>query len=332
MVILVVLEVVFLVGFVLAADLSIEIRVPSTFAAGKEKASEASSLAHQWVEPGLYTPWWVWTCCSDVPHRRAAMISFRDLHPEFPRLLLWWIPPHRCCFKWDWVPLLHLQGTPNVLQIWQMPRVLQAVIGIPATRVSTDAVGSCNTKLHPSQVNHQWTHERIFISRTACCIPKLCSFDDYRCRCGITTLSVRVDLRLQLKLVLRFNVMRSEAMILSPVKLAKNLRLKSSIPPRHRPIRQSRGAPTVLSECNIEDSRCLCRGLYSRLAKRPRRRHLLCLLQMKCRTLSRPLCLQVFLRKCLSQDVVSFVVARVLQASFLGQPVLNRCTLFYMFY
>ncbi|CAN6371470.1 unnamed protein product [Urochloa humidicola] len=70
---------------------------------------------------------------------------------------------------------------------------------------------------------------------------------------GNTPLNVRADLRLLSMLVLRFNVKRSRVNVLSPVKVIRYLRLKISNPHRHRPVRQSRGAPAVLSECNKED-------------------------------------------------------------------------------
>ncbi|CAO2187742.1 unnamed protein product [Urochloa humidicola] len=62
-------------------------------------------------------------------------------------------------------------------------------------------------------------------------------------------LNVRADLRLRSMLVLRFNVERSGVNILSPVTAIPYLRLKNPNPHRHRPVRQSRGAPVVLSEC-----------------------------------------------------------------------------------
>ncbi|CAN6280970.1 unnamed protein product [Urochloa humidicola] len=89
-------------------------------------------------------------------------------------------------------------------------------------------------------------------------------------------------------LVEGFNVKSSRVNFLSPVKAIRYLRLKTPNPHRHRPVRQPRGAPAVLSECNQEDPRCLW---CDHSAQRPRRRHHLCLLLGKCSIrVFRPLC------------------------------------------
>lgn len=68
--------------------------------------------------------------------------------------------------------------------------------------------------------------------------------------------SVGVDRQHKSLLVLRFNVRDYGANLLSSMSLNQYLQLKIINPQRHRPIRQSRGRPAVLSECNKEDLRC----------------------------------------------------------------------------
>ncbi|CAN6312322.1 unnamed protein product [Urochloa humidicola] len=70
---------------------------------------------------------------------------------------------------------------------------------------------------------------------------------------GNAPLNVRADLRSWSMLVLRFNIDKSRANFLSPVKHIQYLRLKIPNPRRHRPVRQPREALAVLSECNMED-------------------------------------------------------------------------------
>jgi hypothetical protein len=146
---------------------------------------------------------------------------------------------------------------------------------------------------------------------------------------GKASTSVRVDRQFQSKLVLRFNAGRCGVNHLSPVKLILYLRLKSFNPRRHRPIRQSRGAPTVLSECDNEDRRCCRCGHFSLSARRPQRRHHLCALQQKFRLLiSRSLSSLFVEQLCMSHCVDSSVVAMELQARSLGPVFPMPCTLF----
>ncbi|CAN6175585.1 unnamed protein product [Urochloa humidicola] len=143
---------------------------------------------------------------------------------------------------------------------------------------------------------------------------------------GKTSLNVRTDLRLQSMLVFRFNNKRSRAKnILSPVKPIRDIRLKILNPRRHRPVRQPRGVPAVLLECNKEDPRCFWHGL---LAQRPRRGHHLCLLHTKCsfQILRSPSTLGLA-RFYSSHRCDSFVVAQKLQLH-LGWKIPRLCTLF----
>ena len=153
----------------------------------------------------------------------------------------------------------------------------------------------------------------------------LCTLFGSKYGSGKAPLDVRADLRLRSMLVLRFNVDKSRANILSLVRRNQYLRLKILNPRRHRPIRQPRGAPTVLSECNLEDPRCLWHGHV--WAQRPRWRYLLCLLQMKhIIWFSRPFCTLEFKHSYFSHMFDSFVVAQKLQ-SCLGWEVPYHCNL-----
>ncbi|CAO1939915.1 unnamed protein product [Urochloa humidicola] len=154
----------------------------------------------------------------------------------------------------------------------------------------------------------------------------LCTFLGCKYGSGQTPLSVRADLRLRSTLVLRFNVERSRVNFLSPVKALRYLRIKIPYPRRHRPVRQSRGAPTVLSECNKEDPRCFWRG-YPSTAQRLRRRHHLCLLCGKCRRqIFRSLCTFELEHFTLSHCFDSFVVAQKLHVR-VGWNIPKPCTL-----
>jgi hypothetical protein len=98
---------------------------------------------------------------------------------------------------------------------------------------------------------------------------------------GKATISVRVDLQL-LMLVLKFNADRSQTSILNLVKLILYIWfIKFSNLRRHRPIRQLRRVPTVLSECKNEDHQCHCHGHCSLMAHRLWRRHHLWFLLQK---------------------------------------------------
>ncbi|CAO2168685.1 unnamed protein product [Urochloa humidicola] len=144
---------------------------------------------------------------------------------------------------------------------------------------------------------------------------------------GKAPLNIRADLRLQSMLVFRFNGESSRAKIsLSPVKPIRHLRLKNSNPRRHRPIRQPRRAPVVLSECNKEDPRCFWRGHPFSLAQRLRQRHHLCLLHRKCSfQFVRSLCTHGFESFHLSLCFGSFVVAQKLH-QLLGWKIPIPCT------
>ena len=104
------------------------------------------------------------------------------------------------------------------------------------------------------------------------------SADESLCRRGSGKLAigVRVDHQRQLLLVLIFDTDDCGPIFLSSVKSPSYLWLKISYSRRHRPIRQSRGAPTVFSECENEDPRCFYHDHFS-WALRPRRKHHLCL-------------------------------------------------------
>ncbi|CAD6254704.1 unnamed protein product [Miscanthus lutarioriparius] len=75
--------------------------------------------------------------------------------------------------------------------------------------------------------------------------------------------AVRVNRQRQLKQVLRFGIGGCGFIFLSPVKPTSYLRLKTTYPRRHRPIKQSKGAPAMLSEYESEDHRYFYRGHFS---------------------------------------------------------------------
>jgi hypothetical protein len=80
---------------------------------------------------------------------------------------------------------------------------------------------------------------------------------------GKAAISVRIDRQRQLILVLRFDTNGCGPILLRPMNPPFYLRLKTNYPPGHRPIRQSRGEPTVLSECENEEPRCFYHGHFS---------------------------------------------------------------------
>ena len=117
-----------------------------------------------------------------------------------------------------------------------------------------NAVSSMQSKVMvptPSVFN---THDKSFISVNLL----FCRYGS-----GKAAISVRVDRQRQLMLVLRFDTNGCGPILLSPVKPPFYLRLKTTNPRRHRPIRQSRRVSTVLSECENEDPRCFYRGHFS---------------------------------------------------------------------
>ena len=103
----------------------------------------------------------------------------------------------------------------------------------------------------------------------------------YRHESGEVAFGVQIDCQPELMQVLRFDADGCGSIFLSPVKPPTYLRLKIVYFRRHRPIRQSRGASAVLSECENEDPRCFYRdqfswALWPRWAPCPRRKHRPC--------------------------------------------------------
>lgn len=95
-----------------------------------------------------------------------------------------------------------------------------------------------------------------------------------------------------------------------------------------------RGAPAVLSECNNEDPGCRRRGLSTLLARRPRRRHHLCELQLENSFLMfGSCCILVLEHLCLSQCAGSSLVAIELHMCSLGlsQTFVLSCNVFNIF-
>ncbi|RCV11166.1 hypothetical protein SETIT_2G165300v2 [Setaria italica] len=110
--------------------------------------------------------------------------------------------------------------------------------------------------------------------------------------------------------------MATSANILSPVEHNQHLQLKILNPRQHWPVRQSRGALAVLSECNKEDPRCLWRCQLSLAAQHPLWRYHPCLLHHS----------YEFVCVHLSHWTDSFVVAQKLQPLLGGKiPIFILC-------